>query len=131
MSYSSAAVLQMPSSYVPMSSEEMEYLEGGATKRTYVRTDYIDAYTCSEISARFIDGTWGGTIATGVLAYLKYNGYCLLGIVMTALQGLVANQWSRAANRGGLVIDVYKITYPRDRGSRGKESYVTNISFAS
>ena len=29
MSYSSAAVLQMPSSYVPMSTEEMEYVEGG------------------------------------------------------------------------------------------------------
>lgn len=125
-----ACALKLPSSYVPMSSEEMEYLEGGRTTRSYVRTDYISASTCADISARLTDGAWGSTAVSAILGYLRMNGYSLMGVVITALQGLVANQWSRAANRGGLIIDVYKITYDCSRGSRGNVSYTTNVSFA-
>ena len=61
MSYSSAVALQMPSSYVPMSTEEMEYLEGGAKK--YLGT--ISASTCNRLAAITCIT---GSVITGIAA---------------------------------------------------------------
>ena len=78
MSYSSAAVLQMPSSYVPVSGEEMEYLEGGAIKTTTEK--------CTNLKPLFMAmvGITSGAVA--VYDSVKFLSSIGVGAVKAALK---------------------------------------------
>ena len=82
MSYSSAAVLQMPSSYVPMSTEEMEYVEGGGWT-TYKGAEALTQLT---VMAAQVYGSYVAAAKLGkVCAATAATGW---GLVLAVASGL-------------------------------------------
>lgn len=87
--------LRMPYNYVIMDSNEMEYVDGGASPYTWY-VGYISATACTAV--------YYGTksIAKVAQEFCSYYGLSAVGSVISTLTGVVMSKWKTAGNGNGL-----------------------------
>lgn len=110
------AALKMPQSYVPLTEEEMTYVDGGYSflndeNYSDVRTDtkLVSAATCNSIAARYSGCATTSACAVGILQACGVAISAVGAGIVIAVCGMISSYFWTASAHNGLKLTVTSI----------------------